>query len=265
MEPMQINAIDFERSEKALRAFFRDNSKKLPDGINININHKSANGKIAIVVWSYQSDSDHIEGAARKIEKDFKLSSFGPVEKNGRGATYYSSSKEMSIEDFAGLLKAINPKDSEKLVESVKKDYEALEIKRKKEQAKIDEQSNKAVRPEVLTKLKKAFVEAEKKMLSLYPGNTSFRSKACQHFDSAIDALKPGADLGPILARTKMAVAAFDEEMKGNVNKDEVAKAKMKLVSLQAMLEDAIKTPVEGKGPPPKSSDPGKQPQPCRP
>jgi hypothetical protein len=265
MEPVQINASNFERSEKALEAFFRDNSGKLPGGITLNLGHKSSNGKIKVVVWSYQSDSKHVEGAVRKMEKDFKLSSFGPLEKNGRGSTYYSSTKEMSIDEFANFLRAVNEKGSEKLIESVRKDYETLEIERKKEQDKKREEEKNAVPKEVLNSLKDKIADVDQVMRPLYPGNTWLTSKAYGHFSDAERKLEPGVKLDTILEKVKQAIKAFDEEEKDNVNKEKVAKIKLKLVGLQGALENAIKMPVEGKGQPPKPTEPGKQVQPSRP
>lgn len=265
MEPIQIVAIDFEKSEKILVRFLRDNFAKLPEGINFTIDHNSSNGKIAVSVWSYESDTKHVEGAVRRMEKDFKLGTFGPLEKNGRGMTYYSSTKEMSIDEFASFLKAINEKESGKVIESIRKDYEMLETERKKQQERKKEEEKNAVPKEVLHGLKDKFADVEDEMKSFYPSNTAHYSKAYNHFLFASLELEPGAKLDSILEKVKKSILAFDEEEKNNVDKERVGKIKMKLVVLQGALENVMKTPVEGKGQPPKPVEPGQQKQPSMP
>jgi hypothetical protein len=91
-----------------------------------------------------------------------------------------------------------------------------------------------------------------------------FAKKAIEDYHYQILSKKPEAKLDSVLEKVKEAVRAFDEETKTDPKNEAAAKVKMKLVGLQGTLENAMKTPVEGKGQPPKPTQPGKQAQPSR-
>ncbi|OWK45554.1 hypothetical protein FRUB_01885 [Fimbriiglobus ruber] len=195
------------------------------------------------------------------MEKDFKLGEFGPLEKAGRQGKFYVSTKEMGINEFANFLKAVNDKDSGKLIESVKHDHKVMEVQRVKLQA--------------VKQLQDKFVDIQEEMKLFYPRKDLYASKAydciffakkdLDEYYSNILGNKLDAKLDSVLEKVKEAVKAFDEEVKKHPKNENAGKVKSKLVGLQGVLENITNTSVEGKGQPPKPTEQGKQSQPRRP
>ncbi|AWM40147.1 hypothetical protein GobsT_14220 [Gemmata obscuriglobus] len=239
MDPVKVNVGDFETSEKALKIFFRNNAKKFPDGVSLNIDHRQSDGAIEVTLWSYKSEQSHVAEAKEQLQKDFKLS-FGPLQKTGRGSTYYFTEQKVSADEFIAFLKRVDPKIDSKLIDSFKRDYDALEAERKKKPPQVPTD----VLGSVTIGLRDKF-EAAAVALDTLSGGAAYGNEAHTLFFQALAQVRSGARPEAVVRTLKSAITALDAEASEGTGTGPASKVRMHLVGLQGVLAETLKTPVE--------------------